>query len=80
VAHATLSAAIFHVGRLGQLQVPAYTRADISGDWQFSRPVSVQVMGQNLFDAAHAEFGGTGSALLATQVPRSLSLRMRWTF
>ena len=37
-------------------------------------------IGQNLFDAAHAEFAGAGSLLLATQVPRSASLRLRWTF
>jgi hypothetical protein len=30
-------------------------------------------IGQNLFDAAHAEFGGGSSLLLATQVPRSAS-------
>jgi hypothetical protein len=37
-------------------------------------------IGQNLLDAAHAEFGGGSSLLLATQVPRSASLRLRWTF
>jgi hypothetical protein len=31
-------------------------------------------------DAARAEFGGASSLLLATQVPRSASLRLRWTF
>jgi hypothetical protein len=36
--------------------------------------------GQNLSDAAHAEFAGPQSLLLSTQVPRSASLRLRWTF
>jgi len=37
-------------------------------------------IGQNLFDAAHAEFDGGSSLLLATHVPRSSGLRLRWTF
>ena len=41
--------------------------------------LSAMVIGQNLFDAAHAEFGGAGTLLLATQVPRSVSLQLRWT-
>jgi hypothetical protein len=36
-------------------------------------------MGQNLFDAAPAEFAGPTSLLLATQVRGSASLRWRWT-
>ncbi len=58
----------------------AYTRADVSAEWRFTSRLSAMAIGQNLFDAAHAEFGGTGSLLLATQVPRSASLRLRWTF
>jgi iron complex outermembrane recepter protein len=77
---ATLAVAIFHVGPIEQLQVDAYTRADVSAEWRFTSRLSAMAIGQNLFDAAHAEFGGTGSLLLATQVPRSASLRLRWTF
>ncbi len=42
--------------------------------------LSVMAIGQNLFDAAHAEFAGADSLLLSTEVPRSASLRLRWTF
>ena len=77
---ATLNVAIFRVGPLQQMKVPAYTRADTSVEWRFTNRLSVMAIGQNLFDAAHAEFAGTGSLLLATQVPRSGSLRLRWTF
>lgn len=79
-SRATLDVAVFHVGPLEQLQVNAYTRADISAEWRFSSRLSAMAIGQSLFDAAHAEFGGAGSLLLATQVPRSASLRLRWTF
>lgn len=79
-SRATLDAAIFHVGPLEQLQVDAYTRADISAEWRFTSRVSAMAIGQNVFNAAHAEFTSAGSLLLATQVPRSASLRLRWTF
>jgi outer membrane receptor protein involved in Fe transport len=77
---ATLSASIFHVGAIEQLNVAAYTRADVSAEWRFTRGLSATAIGQNLFDAAHREFGGTSSFLLVTEVPRSASLRLRWMF
>jgi iron complex outermembrane receptor protein len=76
---ASLDVAFFHVGPIEQLPVAAYTRADISAEWRFSSRLSAMAIGQNLLDAAHAEFAGTGSLLLPTQVPRSVSLRLRWT-
>ena len=39
---------------------------------------SAMAIGTDL-DAAHAEFGGVDPVRLATQVPRSASLRLRWT-
>jgi iron complex outermembrane receptor protein len=78
--HATVNVAIFHVGRLEQLQVDGYTRADLSAEWRFTRGLSVMAIGQNLLDEAHPEFPGATSFLLGTQVPRSASLRVRWTF
>jgi outer membrane receptor protein involved in Fe transport len=80
VTRATFNVAIFRVGSLEQFQVGAYTRADVSAEWRFSRRLSVMAIGQNLFDSAHAEFGGTTSFLLVTQVPRSASLRLRWAY
>ena len=80
LARATFNAAMFHVGRLEQLRVSAYTRADVSAEWRFTSGLSVMASGQNLFDAAHAEFAGAQSLLLPTQVPRSASVRLRWTF
>ena len=80
VTRATVNFALFHVGPLEQMQVAAYTRADVSAEWRFSSRLAAMVTGQNLFDAAHAEFGGVGSFLLVTQVPRSAGVRLRWTF
>jgi iron complex outermembrane receptor protein len=80
VARASFDVAIFHVGRLERYQVDAYTRADVSAEWRFTDRLSAMAIGQNLLDAAHAEFGGPSSLVLATQVPRSASVRLRWTF
>ena len=80
VRHGLLDVAIFHVGPLEQLQVDAYTRADISAEWRFTSRLSAMAIGNNLFDAAHIEFAGPSSLLLTTQVARSASLRLRWTF
>jgi iron complex outermembrane receptor protein len=75
---ATLNVAIFHVGRLEQFQVDAYTRADVSAEWRFTRRLSAMAIGQNLFDAAHDEFRGSTAYVQATQVPRSVNVRLRW--
>jgi hypothetical protein len=75
-----ISVAIFRVGRLEQLQVDGYTRADLTAEWRFNRHVSAVAIGQNLLDASHAEFARAVSGLLATEVPRSASLRLRLTF
>jgi iron complex outermembrane receptor protein len=77
---ATVSVGIFYVGPIEQLQVDAYTRADVTAEWRFTSRLSAMAIGHNLFDAAHAEFAGATSLLMATQVPRSASLRLRWTF
>jgi len=80
VTRATVNAAMFHVGPLGQLRVSAYTRADVNAEWRFTSGLSVMASGHNLFDPAHAEFAGPQSLLLPTLVPRSASLRLRWAF
>jgi iron complex outermembrane receptor protein len=79
VTRATIGLAFYHVGQLEQLQVAAYTRADLNAEWRFTSRLSVMAIGQNLLDAAHFEYSGAHSLLMATQVARSASLRLRWT-
>lgn len=79
-ARTTLNVALFHVGRLEQFKVPAYTRADINTEWRLSSHLAVAATGQNLFDGAHAEFADLLAPLRATQVARSGSVTLRWTF
>lgn len=77
---ATLAVSIFHTSPLERYNVSAHTRGDATAEWRFTSGLSLMAIGQNLFEASHAEFGGTASLLLATEVPRSASLRLRWTF
>jgi iron complex outermembrane receptor protein len=78
---ALLTVAMFRVGRLEQALVDGYIRTDINAEWGLTKRLSVMAIGQNIFQAAHPEFAsGTGSLLIATQVPRSASLRLRWSF
>ncbi len=79
-SRATLDVAIFHVGALEELQISGYTRTDVTAEWRFTSRLSAMVIGQNLFDEAHAEFGGATELLSATQVARTVNARLRWTF
>jgi outer membrane receptor protein involved in Fe transport len=76
----TLNVAIFHVGPLEQFQVAAYTRVDINAEWRLTSRLSAMAVGQNIFDASHAEFADVRAPLGATEVARSASVRLRWTF
>jgi iron complex outermembrane receptor protein len=69
-----------HVGPLGTLAIPGYSRADARIAWPLTRQLWAALAGQNLLSADHAEFTGTGSSIQATRIPRSVSLRMTWKF
>jgi iron complex outermembrane recepter protein len=77
---ASLNLAVFHVGALERLSVNAYTRTDINAEWRLTRRLAAVAIGQNLFDAAHREFAMPAYFLRATQVARSASVRLRWTW
>jgi len=74
-----MTAGLFHVGRLAQLGVPAYTRADARASVRVNASLSVVGTGQNLFDRAHAEYGGF-EGVVPTLVPRSGNLQLVWRF
>jgi iron complex outermembrane receptor protein len=64
-----LDGALYHVDRIEQLGVPAYTRLDVGLTWYASSRARVSLWGQNLLHAAHAEASGA-------QVPRNLHLQL----
>jgi outer membrane receptor protein involved in Fe transport len=74
----TLDVGLFHVGRLRQFDVDAYTRMDVTAEWSLTSSLSAMVIGQNLLEAEHAEFSNKVAPLGYSHVPRSVSLRLRW--
>jgi iron complex outermembrane receptor protein len=68
---------LFYTGALVRLGVDPYTRVDARLEWKVTPMLSLAAVGQNLFRPAHAEFA-SDRTLVATQVPRSGSLRLTW--
>jgi hypothetical protein len=71
---------LFYVGRLRQLNIPAYTRADARVEFKLTKQPAAIAVGQNLFQAAHAEFSPVNTALSGSIVPRSGRFQLRWQF
>lgn len=63
------------VGKLPSPSVPAYTAVDARFGWRLSRDVELSLTLQNLFDAAHPEFG---AAATRSEFERSLFLKLLW--
>jgi outer membrane receptor protein involved in Fe transport len=72
-------ASLFYVGALGQIGVPAYTRADATGEWKLTARLAASVSGHNLFNRSHVEFADV-AGIVGTRVPRSADVRLRWNF
>jgi outer membrane receptor protein involved in Fe transport len=70
---------LFYVGQIGQIGVPAYTRADAAVEWKLTPRLAATVNGRNLFNHSHLEFANV-SGIVGTRVPRSADLRLRWSF
>jgi iron complex outermembrane receptor protein len=70
--HAEFNGAIYHVDRIPQLNIPAYTRLDLGFAWRMGSRLRFELWGQNLLDASHAESSGA-------LVPRSLQARMTYS-
>jgi iron complex outermembrane receptor protein len=77
-----LGAALYHVGQVSNLEIPAYTRADLRFAVNVSDRLSVAVTGQNLTNREHAESvnDGAGTGVVPTLVPRSASAQLVWKF
>jgi iron complex outermembrane receptor protein len=75
----TFDTAAYYVGALPQFQLPAYTRIDANLGWDIKKGLRFNLVGQNLFDGAHREFGNI-SDLNASQVPRSIFGKLTWQF
>jgi iron complex outermembrane receptor protein len=70
---------MFRVGSLAAFSVPAYTRVDARLYHMFSPKLSLGIVGQNLLNPRHQEFG-TADGTTAREIPRSAHLRLTWQF
>jgi iron complex outermembrane recepter protein len=65
-----------YVSSLPAQLVGAYTTADVRFDWHATRSLDVSVVGQNLFQPHHAEFGGDPGPLVG--IERSAYVKLTW--
>lgn len=74
----SLDVIIRHVGALPQPYVPSYTELDMRVAWRANEALEVTLVGQNLLDRQHLEFG---TASLATaEVKRGFYGKATWRF
>jgi iron complex outermembrane receptor protein len=64
-------------GALPDPRVPAYTAVDMRLGWRPVDRLELWLVGQNLFDAKHVEFG---SGPLASEIERAIRVGVRWSF
>jgi iron complex outermembrane receptor protein len=65
-----------HVGALARPAVPAYTAVDLRYGWRLHKALELALVGQNLFDPHHAEFGAAPGR---HSYERAVLLKLVWT-
>jgi iron complex outermembrane recepter protein len=65
------------VAELPNPVVPAYTAVDARLSWRMTRDLELALIGQNLLDRRHPEFGAAGTW---SEIGRRVGLRARWAF
>ncbi len=68
---------IRRVAALPNPSVPAYTAADIRIAWRLQRELELSLVGQNLFDSSHVEFG---NAATASEMARGGYVKLKWFY
>ena len=69
-------AMVRHVDNLPNIPVPAYTAVDARYAWRVFPGLELSVVGQNLFDKSHPEFGAASGR---SEFERSAYMQARWT-
>lgn len=70
-----------HVNAVTMYELPAYTAVDCRLGWQINPNIDLSLVGQNLFDSSHAEFGEKItiiSKIERNEYPRSVLLKLVW--
>ncbi|MEY4563742.1 MAG: hypothetical protein RLZZ618_3019 [Pseudomonadota bacterium] len=74
-----LDMSLRHVGELRTSGVPAYDALDAHLGWRVRAGLTLSILGKNLLDPRHAEFGGTSTnAGARSELDRSVHLKMTW--
>jgi iron complex outermembrane receptor protein len=64
------------VGALPNPSVPAYTAVDVRYGWRPRRNLEISLVGQNLADPGHPEFGAPATR---SEIARGVFLKLQWT-
>ncbi len=70
-----LDVTIRHSGSLASPAVPAYTTMDMRYGWKIRRDLELSVVGQNLLDRSHPEYG---AAPVRSEYERSVFVKLLW--
>jgi len=74
---AEFDVSVRHVSALPNPGVPTYTAVDARYAWRVRRDLELSVVGQNLFDPGHPEFGAEPGR---SEIARGAYVKLRWTF
>jgi iron complex outermembrane receptor protein len=73
----TLDGFVRRVGELPNYEIPVYTELNLRLGWQLRRDLELALIGENLLDDHHPEFGPPGRGRV--EVERQGILMLRWT-
>jgi iron complex outermembrane recepter protein len=71
---------LFYVGRLNQLNIAAYTRADARVELKLTNRLSLIGTGHNLLDSTHPEYASDDIGMIGTLIPRSAGIQLSWRY
>jgi iron complex outermembrane recepter protein len=74
-----LDAAVYYVDSLAARTVPGYTKLDLRLGWRPKQNFELSIVGQNLLDSRHPEFG-EGFLVSPTEIERSVYAKATWRF
>ena len=69
-----------YVSEIKRYAIPAYTTLDMRMAWQPSKGLEVSLVGQNLLDSAHPEFGNPYIQSTLNEVQRGFYVKADWKF
>ncbi|MBW8782194.1 MAG: TonB-dependent receptor [Verrucomicrobia bacterium] len=75
--HLEFDADLRHVGEIARQHVPAYEELDLRLGWHATDRLELSLVGQNLLDASHPEFG-TGAA--RQEIERGVYAKVVWLY